>query len=121
MKNKIIIPALIAIMLAAQGSAFADDHDHDRGHRDDHRGPPHKMQHDNRHHDHGGRGAGPRHEFHRGDRLSGEYRHRQYVVDNWRVHHLNPPPRGYQWVQTGPDYVLVSVGNGIIAQIVLGR
>jgi Ni/Co efflux regulator RcnB len=124
MKNKLAISALIAVVLAAQGgAAFADDHDHGRGHGygHDRHGPPPKAHHDNRYHDRGGPGAGPRHEFHRGDRLSREYRHRQYVVDNYRIHHLSPPPRGYHWVQTGPDYVLVSVGSGIIARIVIGN
>ncbi|HTH45446.1 MAG TPA: RcnB family protein [Oxalicibacterium sp.] len=124
MKNRIIISALIAAALAAQGgAAFADDHGH--GHHDDHRGPPHKVHHDNRYHDrhdhHEGRGAGPHHDFYRGGHLSREYRHRQYVVENWRVHHLNAPPRGYHWVQTGPDYVLVAISSGIIAQIVLSN
>ncbi len=41
-----------------------------------------------------------------------------YVVQDWRVHHLAPPPHGYHWVQNGPDYLLISVGSGVIAQIV---
>jgi Ni/Co efflux regulator RcnB len=124
MKSKLVVSALIAAMLAAQGgAAFADDHDHDRGrghaYGHDRHGPP-RGHYDNRYHDRGP-GAGPHHEFHRGDRLAAEYRHRQYVVDNWRLHHLAPPPRGYHWVQTGPDYVLVAITSGIIAQIVIGN
>jgi Ni/Co efflux regulator RcnB len=42
------------------------------------------------------------------------------VVNDWRMHRLAPPPRGYQWVQVGPDYVLVTIGTGVIAQIVVG-
>lgn len=68
-----------------------------------------------------GRGAGPDHNFHEGGRLPNEYRNRQYVVEDWRGHHLNPPPRGYQWVQTGGDYVLVAIATGIIAQILLSQ
>jgi Ni/Co efflux regulator RcnB len=60
-------------------------------------------------------------EFHRGGRLPGELRNRQYVVSDWRGHHLNAPPRGYQWVQVGPDYVLASVATGIIANLILSR
>jgi Ni/Co efflux regulator RcnB len=128
MKNKLVVSAMVAAMLAAQGgAAFADDHNWGNG--GDRRGPPPKAHHDNRNHDRhdnrfhdrDGRGAGPRHEFHRGDRLSSEYRNRQYVVDNWRVHRLSAPPRGYHWVQTGSDYVLVAIASGIIAQIVLGN
>lgn len=50
-----------------------------------------------------------------------QYRNRGYVVDDWRGHHLHAPPRGYYWVQTGADYVLVAIATGIIAQILLGQ
>ena len=70
---------------------------------------------------HEGRGAGPDHNFYRGGRLPPQYRNHQYVVDDWRGHHLNAPPRGYQWVQTGGDYVLVAIATGIIAQILLSQ
>lgn len=68
-----------------------------------------------------GRGVGPNHAWYRGDRLPYEYRHRQYVVDDWRGHHLYAPPRGYQWVQSGGDYLLVAVATGIIASILLNQ
>ena len=69
----------------------------------------------------GGRGAGPDHDFYKGGRLSNEYRSRQYVVNDWRGHRLSAPPRGYHWVQTGGDYVLVAIASGIILQIFLGQ
>lgn len=67
------------------------------------------------------RGAGPDHNWHRGDRLPAEYRSRAYVVDDWRSHNLSAPPRGYHWVQHGSDYVLASVATGIIAQLLLNH
>lgn len=67
------------------------------------------------------RGAGPDHQFYRGQRLPVEYRHRNYVVDDWRGHHLSAPPRGYHWVQTGGDYVLVAIATGIILQLLLSQ
>lgn len=70
---------------------------------------------------HEGRGAGPNHAFYRGGRLPPEYRGRSYVVDDWRGHRLYAPPRGYQWVQTGGDYVLVALATGIIAAILLNQ
>ena len=76
----------------------------------DHRGP---MAHN--------RGAGPRHDLQRGGRLPSQYRNRQYVVNDWRGHRLSAPPRGYQWVQTGSDYVLVAAATGLIAQILLNN
>jgi Ni/Co efflux regulator RcnB len=65
------------------------------------------------------RGAGPDHNFRRGQRLPQAYRHRNYVVDDWRGHRLTAPPRGYQWVQTGSDYVLVAIATGVILQLLL--
>lgn len=66
-----------------------------------------------------GPGAGYR--FYRGGRLPSEYRNRQYVVDDWRDHHLRRPPRGYHWVQAGPDYLLVAIATGVIASILLNQ
>lgn len=68
-----------------------------------------------------GRGVGPNHSWYRGDRMPYEYRTRHYVVDDWRGHHLYAPPRGYQWVQSGGDYLLVAVATGIIASILLNQ
>lgn len=139
MNKKIIISTIMAVSLLAGGSAFArDDHRNDRGHnahgqrdgKGSNRGHDSRRDHhDNRNnhagaHDNGrhhGRGAGPRHDFYKGNRIPYEYRSRQYVVNDWRGHHLHAPPRGYQWVQTGPDYVLIAISSGIIMQIVLGN
>ena len=68
-----------------------------------------------------GRGVGPNHSWYRGDRMPSAYRTRHYVVDDWRGHHLYAPPQGYQWVQSGGDYLLVAVATGIIASILLSQ
>jgi Ni/Co efflux regulator RcnB len=65
------------------------------------------------------RGLRPDRGWRRGDRLPQAWRHRNYVVDDWRGHHLRPPPRGYEWVQDGGDYLLVAVATGVIAEILL--
>jgi Ni/Co efflux regulator RcnB len=84
-----------------------------RDYRDDRR--------DDRHDNHRARGAGPRHDLYRGQRLPSNYHNRQYVVDNWRSHRLSAPPRGYHWVQVGGDYVLAAVATGIIASVLLNN
>ena len=76
--------------------------------------------HDNRHQP-DERGAGPSRDFYRGGRLPPHYRGPQYVVDDWRGHGLRTPPRGYHWVQTGGDYVLVAITTGIILDLLLSR
>jgi Ni/Co efflux regulator RcnB len=96
-----------------------------RGQRNDYRGNDNRgndyrgARNDYRGHD--GRGAGPEHSWYRGGRLPSEYRGRQYVVDDWRGHHLSAPPRGYHWVQAGGDYVLAAIATGVIASILLNQ
>ena len=70
----------------------------------------------------GGRGAGPRHDMHRGGYLHRDYRGNNYVVSDWRRHRgLHAPQRGYHWVQTGNDYVLVAIATGLIANVLLNN
>src|SRR5450830_1172694 len=127
MNKKSIVSSVLALTLGvgalplAQAQQYGRDDDHRPPQRqDDRRGPPDR--HDDRHDDRRDeRGAGPEHAFHRGDRLPPEYRGHQYVVDNWREHRLSAPPRGYHWVQTGGDYVLVAIGTGVILNLIFGN
>jgi Ni/Co efflux regulator RcnB len=128
MNTKAVVSAIIAVSLTTGGFAFAQD----RGDRND-RGRNEQAQRGgqqdrpgdrgraNRNDRRDERGAGPNHAFHRGDRLPVEYRHRNYVVDDWRGHNLSAPPRGYHWVQTGGDYVLVAIATGVILQLLLNN
>ena len=128
MKRNAIFSALMAMSLSMAGPAFARDGDHDSRQgqfrqdqraeqHDGRRGHDQHARGDDRHH--GERGAGPDHRFYRGDQLPMEYRGRSYVVNDWRGHRLSAPPRGYRWVQAGGDYVLVSIGSGVILQLQL--
>jgi len=138
MKSKAIVSAILAMSVTTAGVAFAQGYGNDNnrgGNNQVQRGGQQfrrnnqRAQHDQRqpqgraHSDRGpqGRGAGPNHDFRRGERLPAEYRNRQYVVNDWRGHHLSAPPRGYHWVQTGADYVLVAIATGVIAQLLLNN
>lgn len=144
-KKHLIISTLSAALLSVTATGFAQDRDHrgdrdnqysqrDNDRRDDHRndnrgdnrGNDHRN--DNRGNDHRNDnrgearhwdGAGPSHDLRRGNRLPNNYRNRQYVVDDWRGHHLRQPPRGYHWVQTGGDYVLAAIATGVIADLII--
>jgi Ni/Co efflux regulator RcnB len=148
MKNKTIARAMIAVMLAGSLPAMAQDRDY-RDHRDDraqerrdygneqreqreerreyrqerreYRQDRRDYREERREERREARGAGPRHDLYRGQRLPSTYHNRQYVVDNWRAHRLSAPPRGYHWVQVGGDYVLAAVATGIIASVLLGN
>lgn len=92
--------------------------------RDDKRGDDrHDDRRDNRADNRGNsnRGAGPEHSFYAGKRLPPAYHQRRYVVEDWRGHQLRQPPRGYHWVQSGTDYLLVAVATGLIAQVLLNN
>jgi len=135
MKNikRLTCLALAGTMGLGSLSAFAQDHGRHERDRFDHQRHEERVmgnRGDDRDHDRRdfGRGhnrpdtyyygaRGP--EWHRGGRLPAQYRERQYVVDDWRAHHLSAPPRGYHWVQVGNDYVLAAIATGIIASLIL--
>ena len=108
MNNKAVVSAIMAMCLTSGGSAFAQGNGdrNDRGRneqaqrggqqnsrdnvgRQQDRRDPGRANNDARRDE---RGAGPNHAFLRGGRLPAEYRHRQYVVDDWRGHNLSAPP-----------------------------
>ena len=136
MKSKVIICALTVASLGFGSVSFAQDYGR-RGpgdeprrveQRGDQRGFQQREAGDAASRDFDRRDArndrefgarGP--QFHRGGHIPREYRSHQYVVDNWRDHHLSPPPRGHQWVQVGADYALIAIATGVIAQLVLSH
>jgi Ni/Co efflux regulator RcnB len=143
MNRHTLISTLLMLAMASPGAAFAqgrdDGHGNGRGRagpsqrdqpqanrggppgqraRPAYRAPPHRMI------DHGPgysdyRDSSPG--WRRGGRLPPEARGRQYVVEDWRGHHLSAPPRGYHWVQNGGDYLLVAITTGVILQLLLAR
>ena len=50
-----------------------------------------------------------------------EYRHRNYVVNDWCCRQLSAPQPGQEWVRYGGDYVLIAVATGIIAALLALR
>ncbi|MBO9514073.1 MAG: RcnB family protein [Variovorax sp.] len=128
-KHMTFVAAALAMCMA--GSAFAQDGRFDRG--PDRRGAHDRPELQHRGYDGPGRpGFRPqpqviRHgyvqpyaQWHRGDRLPTAYRGRAYVVNDWHARRLQAPPRGYQWVGVGGDFVLAAVATGLIAQIIAG-
>ncbi len=140
MKSKATLCTVLAASLFAGQFAFAqgdapganrnryeqNQRGNDRDRRDDNRGQYRRGDHrnDRDHADHrnrGERGAGPNHSYYRGGHLPYQYRTRQYVVEDWRGHRLSAPPRGYHWVQSGSDYILVAIATGVILQLLLNN
>ncbi len=102
---KILSGLFIAAAVAVPALSMAADDDH----------------HDDRRAEQSMRGAGPDHNWHKGDRLPDSYRGNQYVVNDWQSRHLRQPPSGYHWVNVNGDYVLAAVATGVIADMLLNQ
>jgi Ni/Co efflux regulator RcnB len=56
--------------------------------------------------------------YYRGGYLPRQYMAGNYYVNNWQAYPgLYAPPYGYQWVDTGGDFVLVALATGLIANL----
>ena len=59
----------------------------------------------------------------KGQRFDHRYARNYRVVNNWQAYrgrHLYAPPRGYHWVRSGNDAVLVAIAGGLIGAVVAG-
>jgi Ni/Co efflux regulator RcnB len=121
------IALMVLISLGLSTAALAQGpRDRDHGQQGRSQSFKHKDKHDERWRDgrHNDRfdqynARGP--EWRRGKRIPPGWRNRQYVVTEYRTYHLKPPPRGHQWVQVGPDFVLMAIATGIIVDLVLNH
>jgi Ni/Co efflux regulator RcnB len=53
----------------------------------------------------------------RGQRFDQRYAHNYRVITNPRAYRLQNAPRGYRWVQSGNDAVMVSIVSGLIGAV----
>jgi len=92
------------------------DHDRDRGewrgrdgwHDRDYRGWDHRYYSDRGYY-------GGRPHWERGYRYDGP----MYIVNDYRAYRLAPPPYGYRWVRNDGNYLLVSIGDNMILDLVV--
>ena len=56
----------------------------------------------------------------KGERFDSRQARNYRQLDYRRYHGLRAPPRGYRWVQSGNDAVLVGITSGIIASVIAG-
>ena len=110
-KIRALAGLFVAVALAVPALAMAQDDHNNRGDQkqDDHRAEPAKAE----------RGAGPDHNWHKGDRIPASYRDKRYEVTDWKAHNLRQPPSGYHWVNVNGDFVLAAVATGVIADLLL--
>ena len=61
------------------------------------------------------------HRWQRGQRFDHRYAMNYRVINNPYYYHLRPAPRGYRWVQSGNDAVLIAITSGIIGAILANQ
>jgi Ni/Co efflux regulator RcnB len=130
MKRTIL--AAMVLSLAAGPLALADppqgyDQKHQEEHHEEHRQERHHaMQHRRLVHRgperfNSGRYLRPHgyyaHRWRRGDRLPLAWRGPAYVIPNYAVYRLRPPPPGYYWVRVDGNAVLAAVATGVVVDV----
>jgi Ni/Co efflux regulator RcnB len=119
MFKKIALAALAASVATAPALAapFGGWNNHDRGSHS-YRGHDHGSRFDN--HRFGRWDNGSRFKYRswqRGQRFDSRYAYNYRVISNPRYYRLHDAPRGYRWVQSGNDAVLVGLTTGLIAAV----
>lgn len=54
----------------------------------------------------------------KGQRFDRRHAANYRVVNNYRNYRLSAPPRGYQWVRSGNDAVLIALTSGVIGAVI---
>ena len=118
-------PILAAPAEAQQryGEERGRDHQNDRGdyRRDDRRDD--RRQDDRRDHRDAGQRQSYRDGWRKGERFDRRQARNYREVSNWRAYQgrrLYAPPRGYHWVQSGNDALLIALSSGVIGAVIGG-
>jgi Ni/Co efflux regulator RcnB len=56
----------------------------------------------------------------KGERFDYRQARNYRVISNSRAYHFRDAPRGYRWVQSGNDAVLIGITSGIVASVLAG-
>ena len=102
--KKFILATLAASLAATSVLAAPMQYGHD-----DHRQPPRHATY---------KPAPQYRNWHKGDRFDSRYARNYGQVDWHRYHGLRAPPRGYHYVRSGNDAVLVGITTGIVAAVI---
>lgn len=125
--NTALSLSLAAAMLASSCGAFAqeqrpdargDGHEQHNGQQGGQQGggDHHAARHDQP--NGGGHAYVEHHEWRKGAQMRSEDWQRGERID-YRGHHLNRPPRGYEWREVDGNYVLASIASGLITSVII--
>ncbi|MET0375690.1 MAG: RcnB family protein [Rhizorhabdus sp.] len=119
--KKFIIAALAASVAASPVLAAPWDNGNDGRSRYEqrHDNGRYEQRHDNRRYDrHDNRRDNHQtRSWKKGQRFDSRYARNYRVISGPSRYHLRPAPRGYRWVQSGNDAVMVGITTGIIAAV----
>lgn len=113
--KKLMLIALCASSLMPAAPVYAQHHRPDRNDRQHHR-PDRgdRSGFEERRHS-----SELRHRrWRRGERFDRRYARNYEVIDYRRHRGLRPPPRGYRYVRSGNDAVMVGIATGIVAAVI---
>ena len=107
----------LAFFLTTQAAFATPQDDHAGQDRD------HSEQHsDQKDHDNGKHNGWEKQAYRRGDRLPDRYYSKRYYVTDYKRYNVPPPRPGYRWVRDDEGrMIMIAVGTGLIADIVLGH
>ncbi len=106
--KKLLIGAAGASLLVAPAAFAAPFHGYDYGHR----GPPAREVTQTR--------TVQYKHWQRGQRFDQRQARSYRMISNPQTYRLREAPRGYRWVQSDHDAVLVGVTSGLIASVIAG-
>ncbi|NML94758.1 RcnB family protein [Novosphingobium olei] len=114
MKKTVVATMALSLTLPLATPAFAQPH-----RNDDRRGPSaHANVRADRNHGASVRAKAHGNPFRKGQRFVSSRAPNYRVVDYRQYRRLGPPPRGYHWVRSGNDALLVAISSGIIASVI---
>lgn len=123
--KKFIIAALAASVVASPVLAAPWNHGNDgRGRqeqRHDDRGRYDRHDRSDRYDRHDNRGRQVQYrKWGKGQRFDSRYARNYRVISRPYDYRLHSAPRGYRWVQSGNDAVMVGITTGLIAAVIAG-
>lgn len=110
--KKLVIAAL-AVSLVSTPAMAAPFQRHDNRAQVAHKFDSHKFDH------HSDYRQVQHRRWNKGERFDHRQARNYRVISNPRAYHFRDAPRGYRWVQSGNDAVLVGITSGIIASVLI--
>jgi len=118
MKRLLIATTALTLLATPMSTAFAKNWKD----RDDERGGAMMTGHNDNGRKGDGRHNNGRHRgWYKGGRIERGDWDRGIRIYEYRLYHLSPPPRGYEWRRVDDNYILAAAATGLILGLVLAN